>query len=199
MNICKLDIRTVTAEQFEQIVAIEENCGLEPYSREMLAECIEHLDTYACMDGNTVAGFITIQASPRRLGGGLYIVNLNIGKLYRRQGLGQMLITTGCGFYRESHRGSFVILDVALRNNFRFLCFAYAVPVSMIVWLVMNSIWFTQRRNYLIISLLMWTSIGCVILTLAMARVYIWQLAILGLLGQVIIVTWSKMQYKQKK
>ena len=93
----------------------------------------------------------------------------------------------------------FVVLDVALRNNFRFLCFAYAVPVSMIVWLVMNSIWFTQRRNYLIISLLMWTSIGCVVLTLAMARVYIWQLAILGLLGQIIIVTWSKMQYKQKK
>ena len=93
----------------------------------------------------------------------------------------------------------FVILDVALRNNFRFLCFAYAVPVSMIVWLVMNSIWFTRRRNYLIISLLMWTTIGCVLLTLAMARIYIWQLAILGLLGQIIICTWSKMQYKQKK
>ena len=117
MNICKLDIRTLTAEQFEQIVAIEENCGLEPYSCEMLRECIEHLDTYACMDGNTIAGFITIQASSRRLGGGLYIVNLNIGKLYRRQGLARKLITTCCGFYRESHRGSFVILAVAMDNS----------------------------------------------------------------------------------
>ena len=93
----------------------------------------------------------------------------------------------------------FVILDVALRNHFRFLCFAYAVPVSMIVWLVMNSIWFTRRNNYWIISMLMWTSIGCVMLTLAMVHINIWQLLILGLLGQVIIFTWSKLQYKQKK
>ena len=93
----------------------------------------------------------------------------------------------------------FVILDVSLRNHFRFLCFAYAVPVSMIVWLVMNSIWFTRRHNYMIISLLMWTTIGCVMLTLALAHINIWQLVILGLLGQVIIFTWSKIQYKQKK
>ena len=117
MNICKLDIRTLTRSQFEQIVFIEENCGLEPYSREMLLECIEHLDTYACLDGDTVAGFITIQASPRRLGGGLYIVNLNVAKNYRRQGIGQKLITTACGVYRESHKGSFVILDVAKDNS----------------------------------------------------------------------------------
>ncbi len=117
MNIRKLDIRTLTPLQFEQIVAIEETCGLEPYSREMLQECIEYLDTYACLDGDSVAGFITIQASSRRLGGGLYIVNLNVAKPYRRQGLAKKLIITGCGFYAESHKGSFVILDVAKDNT----------------------------------------------------------------------------------
>ena len=117
MDIRKLNLRTLSRDQFEQIVAIEENCGLEPYSREMLQVCIESLDTYACLDGDTIAGFITIQASPRRLGGGLYIVNLNVAKPYRRQGLARKLITTGCGFYRESHRGSFVILDVAKDNT----------------------------------------------------------------------------------
>ena len=117
MDIRKLDISTLTPRQFEQIVAIEENCGLEPYSREMLLECIEFLDTYACLDGATIAGFITIQASSRHLGGGLYIVNLNVAKPYRRQGLAQKLITAGCGRYRESHRGSFVILDVAKDNT----------------------------------------------------------------------------------
>ena len=70
MNIRKLDIRTLTSQQFEQIVTIEENCGLEPYSREMLLECIEYLDTYACLDGETVAGFITIQPASQRSGGG---------------------------------------------------------------------------------------------------------------------------------
>lgn len=117
MKITRLKWKQLTHSQFEQIAAIEENCGLEPYSREMLRECIEHLDTYACLDGDTVAGFITIQASSRRLGGGLYIVNLNVSKPYRRQGLAQKLITTACGFYRESHRGSFVILDVAKDNT----------------------------------------------------------------------------------
>lgn len=117
MNICKLDIRTLTQSQLDQIVAIEENCGLEPYSRDLLLSCIEYLDTYACLDGDTVAGFITIQASSRRLGGGLYLVNLNVAKTYRRQGLAQRLITTACGFYRESHQGSFVILDVAKDNS----------------------------------------------------------------------------------
>jgi ribosomal protein S18 acetylase RimI-like enzyme len=117
MNICKLDIRALTSDQFEQIVAIEENCGLEPYSREMLLDCIENLHTYASMDGTTVAGFITLMASSPRLGGGLYIVNLNVAKPYRRQGLARKLITTVCGLYRDSHRGSFVILDVAKDNS----------------------------------------------------------------------------------
>ena len=117
MEILKLNIQHLPKDQFEQIVSIEENCGLEPYSREMLHQCIEYLDTYACLDGDTIAGFITLQAASRRLGGGLYIVNLNVAMPYRRRGLARKLITTACGFYRESHRGSFVILDVAKDNT----------------------------------------------------------------------------------
>lgn len=117
MEIRKLEINQLTRETFEQLVAIEENCGLEPYSREMLLDCIENLHTYASMDGTTVAGFITLMASSPRLGGGLYIVNLNVAKPYRRQGLARKLITTVCGLYRDSHRGSFVILDVAKDNS----------------------------------------------------------------------------------
>ena len=117
MEIRKLRMEHLSKEQFEQIVAIEENCGLEPYTRDMLRECIRELDTYACLDGDTVAGFITIMATSSRLGGGLYIVNLNVAKPYRRQGLARQLITTGCGFYARSHRGRFVILDVAKTNT----------------------------------------------------------------------------------
>ena len=93
----------------------------------------------------------------------------------------------------------FLILDGALNTKLHYLCFAYAVPVSMIVWLVMNSIWFSHRYNFLIISLLMWTGLGCAVLTLLLTGINVWQLMLLGILGQVIIVTWSKFQYRQKK
>lgn len=117
MNIRKLDIRTLTPQQFEQIVAIEQNCGLEPYSPEMLMDCIDNLDTFACLDGDTVAGFITILPYSRRMGGGLYIVNLNVAKNYQRQGLGQKLILTACTAYADSHKGCFVTLDVTKNNT----------------------------------------------------------------------------------
>lgn len=94
----------------------------------------------------------------------------------------------------------YVIFDIIdLDNNLHYLAFAFAVPASILVWLVMNSVWFTQRMNYLIISLLMWTAIGCVVLTLFLLDLKIWQPVLLGLLGQVIIITWSKLQYRQKE
>lgn len=94
----------------------------------------------------------------------------------------------------------FVILDkVALDTKLHLFAFAYAVPVSMIVWLVLNTLWFSRRYNYLIISLLMWTTLGCTALLLFLLGINFWQLSILGVLGQVIIATWSKMQYHQKK
>ena len=95
----------------------------------------------------------------------------------------------------------FVILDmVELDTKLHFLAFAYALPVSLIVWLVLNSVWFSRRYNYLIISLLMWTTLGCTALLLQLlCGISFWQMIILGALGQIIIATWSKMQYQKKK
>ena len=77
------------------------------------------------------------------------------------------------------------------------LAFAYALPVSAIVWLVFNAIWFSHRRNYLIISLLMWTLIFALHLTMIIAcSVNLWQLYILCLPGQMIILLWSLMGKK---
>lgn len=117
MKVVKLNTRTLTREQFLQIVQIEKNCGLEPYTPEMLMECIKDMDTYACIDGNTVAGFITIHASTRYLGGGVYIVNLNVAKPYRRQGIGEKLMKTACGYYSKTHAGNLITLDVAKDNT----------------------------------------------------------------------------------
>ncbi len=117
MNIEKLTSLNLTQEQFQQIVEIEKNCGLEPYTPQMLMECIEEMDTYACLDGDKVAGFITIHASTRYLGGGVYIVNLNVAKPYRRKGIGEMLMKTACAYYKSTHAGRLITLDVTKTNT----------------------------------------------------------------------------------
>ena len=68
------------------------------------------------MDGNTIAGFITVQPYIGYFGGGLYIVNLNVGIPYRRQGLGSSLMLTALAHYGYSHQGRTVSLDVVKTN-----------------------------------------------------------------------------------
>ena len=94
----------------------------------------------------------------------------------------------------------YVILDIlGEQMNLRWLPFLYAVPVSMIVWLVFNSIWFNTRRNYLIISLLMWTALISAVLTVLAAGHSAWTLLVLGVPGQIIILVWSRLQNVKKK
>jgi transcriptional regulator with XRE-family HTH domain len=86
----------------------------------------------------------------------------------------------------------FVILDtVPSVKVLHWLSFAYAAPASAVVWLVFNSIWFNLRRNYFIISLLMWSLIAALFINLALCGITIWQLFLLGIPGQIIIVSWS--------
>ena len=94
----------------------------------------------------------------------------------------------------------FVILDIlGERMVLRWLPFLYAVPVSMVVWLIFNSIWFNTRRNYLIISLLMWTALISAVLTVLAAGHSTWTLLALGVPGQIIILVWSRLQNVRTK
>ena len=91
----------------------------------------------------------------------------------------------------------YVVMDLTIPTTvYKWISFAWAVPLSMVVWLVYNSLWFNQRANYLIISLLMWTGLGCVVLTVAGCGFLPWKLFYLGIPGQIAIVLWS--HYKQK-
>lgn len=87
----------------------------------------------------------------------------------------------------------FIPLDVIYNDIvWHFLAFAYAVPVSMLVWLVFNATWFDRRKNFLIISLMVWTLIASIYLTVLALGYNIWQLYLLGIPGQLIIILWSK-------
>ena len=79
------------------------------------------------------------------------------------------------------------------------LAFVAAVPASMVVWLVFNAVWFSHGRNYLIISLLMWSLLATLHVSLLMSgfNYRIWLIYTLGVPGQIIILLWSNV--KQKK
>ena len=87
----------------------------------------------------------------------------------------------------------YVILDMAVPERLaNWLPFIWAVPLTMIVWLVFNSLWFNRRYNYGIISMLMWTALGTVVLTVAAFGYWPWKLFYLGIPGQIAIYVWSR-------
>ncbi|MBQ8340988.1 MAG: helix-turn-helix transcriptional regulator [Clostridia bacterium] len=93
----------------------------------------------------------------------------------------------------------FFVLDAATSISTATLsiCFVYAVPTSMVVWLVFNSIWFNKRRNFLIISLLMWTSLAALFITFIGFR--LWLMFIVGIPAQIIIWLWSGLRTRNPR
>ena len=71
------------------------------------------------------------------------------------------------------------------------LSFIYAVPVTAIVSLVFNSMWGRPRRNYLIISVLVWSTLLAVYLSYSAGLM--WMVFLLGIPAQIIIVLWSRL------
>ena len=86
-----------------------------------------------------------------------------------------------------------VIHLIAGGNVANILVFVYAVPVSLIVWLVFNSIWFKPRLNFVIISLLVWSLLATLQLTILPFGYNVWPIYLLGIPAQVIIFIWSRL------
>ncbi len=94
----------------------------------------------------------------------------------------------------------FVVLDAAVPDleYSRFL-FIYAAPITAIVVLVFNSIWFNPRWNYIIISFLVWSLLGALFLTFYINGILIWKLFFIGIPAQLIIFLWSRLRPTVKK
>ena len=90
----------------------------------------------------------------------------------------------------------FVILELCGAKWATWLLFAYAVPVSSVVLIVFNSIWGYKRKNYLYISVLMWSLIASIYLSVLSLNY--WQLFIIGIPGQIIIFLWAGMKKREK-
>lgn len=87
----------------------------------------------------------------------------------------------------------FVILHLAECSFPLWLLFIYPLPVSFLVLLIFNSLWGKRRRNFLIISALVWTFLLCVFLSvrILVGIPQVWLVFLLGLPGQIIIVLWA--------
>lgn len=93
---------------------------------------------------------------------------------------------------------AFVILDITIGGiKLHWLSFVYSVPTTMVVWLIFNSIWFNQRRNFMIISLLMWSGLAALFISFLLFEINICRIFIVGIPGQIIIFMWSRLKYKR--
>lgn len=91
----------------------------------------------------------------------------------------------------------FVAINIILnepKNDW--LCFIYAVPASLIIWLVFNSVWFNSRLNFLIVSLLIWSVLAVIYFTLLAFHFNVLMIFSLGLPAQIIVYMWSRISYK---
>lgn len=89
----------------------------------------------------------------------------------------------------------FVVLWLA--GIISWIVFVCAVPVSLITMLVLNSIWGNRRNNLYIISLLVW-SIICLVYLSALDQNW-WQLFLVGVPAQIIIIFAFSIKKRQKK
>lgn len=86
----------------------------------------------------------------------------------------------------------FVILTlVNQKAENAWLSFIVAVPATFILWLVLNSVWFSRKKNYFIISLIMWSVLALIHIAFLTAGRNLWLLYLLGLPGQIIILLTS--------
>ena len=88
----------------------------------------------------------------------------------------------------------FAILGIVTDLNRIWLAYVYCVPICSILLIIFNSIWGNKRVNYFFISLLVWSFLASVYLTIG--NYSNWLIFIIGVPGQVIILLWAGMKSK---
>lgn len=87
---------------------------------------------------------------------------------------------------------AFIITSlITAEATFQWLYFVYSVPITLIVKLVFNSIWFNPRNNYIIISALLWSVLATIHITFLFFKINVSLVYLLGIAGQTVIILWS--------
>lgn len=93
---------------------------------------------------------------------------------------------------------AFVNVDIIFNPSFiHCMFYIYAVPASIIVWLVFNTLWFNKRLNFFIISTLIWSVLASLFLTIMLTLNFnIWLIFLIGIPGQIIVLLWAGIKTK---
>ena len=86
---------------------------------------------------------------------------------------------------------AFSVTYMAIRRPL-WQAFVSAVPISLIVALVFNSIWGRRRANYLLISFLLWSTLLAVYLFFLSKN--LWALFLIGIPGQICVILSSRIR-----
>ena len=98
-----------------------------------------------------------------------------------------------------------IYVIISLSTEFRlskaWLVFVFAVPISCVIALVFNSIWGKKKRNFLIISLLLWTALisFCLVLFLSLQKAYFWLVLAIGIPSQIMILLSSGLKFRRNR
>lgn len=77
------------------------------------------------------------------------------------------------------------------------MTYMYAVPITLVVLLVLNSIWGNRRQNFVIVSALIWTVLASAYISvLVFVPLNMWLLFVLGVPAQIIVGLWSGIRFK---
>ena len=99
---------------------------------------------------------------------------------------------------------NFVILRIASPNlSYVWLAFVYAVPVSAVVLRVFSCVWHYKWMRMITISVIIWTTLACIYLTLYAFGYNVWLIFLIGVPLQMSIIFfllwWKKGKFFKKK
>lgn len=74
------------------------------------------------------------------------------------------------------------------------LLYIYAIPIAGIILIVFNSIWGKRRTNFVIITLLVWSTLLAAYLSFL--PYHSWLIFIIGIPAQIIVILWANLKIK---
>ena len=93
----------------------------------------------------------------------------------------------------------FAFIEIIIPDTIpSYFAFIYAIPVGFIVLIVFNNIWGKRKFNIILVSLLTWTVITSLFLTLMSLSSNMWMLFLIGAVLQLLIIFWYMLDLKKR-